>query len=947
MRERITSTPPPAAFAHCPCETRFDPLTRQLYATDASLYQIEPAGVAFPRTAAEAAAAIQAAAEAGLAVTPRGAGSGLTGGALGEGLILDLARHNRVIHHFDPERRVVRVGAGVVLDQLNDFLRPHGFCFGPDVATSSRATLGGMIANDSSGARAGRYGATAEHVAALELVLADGTVVWSDRPAALAPQRALAAQLVRDLAPVIRERTPPGLRKRWPGYALSRLLEYPGNPNFLLTGSEGTLAAIFSAELVVSPLPPRKGLGVVFFETMGEAMQATVELLELGPAAIEHVDRVLFDQTRGQVQFQAARDLLGLEAFSGESFLIVEFYEEASDRLEALRRKRLGQRTLTLLAARDMALVWELRKAGLSLLTGCPGPAKPVTCIEDCAVPPQRLPAYVADLRALLDRCGVRACFYGHAATGLLHVRPVLDLHDPGGVRRLRQITAEVSALVRQYRGSFAAEHGVGIARTEFLPEHLGTELLEAMRQIKQSFDPRNRFNPGKIIPALEGAPPAPDYRVDTRLRLGAPAPALPFAPRLAYAAKDHAFLAHLEQCNGCGGCLKAAPTMCPTFQATGEELLSTRGRANTIRAALTGRLPEGLQAPGLEEALGTCLACRACATECPSNVSLALLKADLQHARHQAQGLPLAARLIARADLLGRAGCVAPRLANAILSTGPVRALLDATLGLARQRPLPRYATERFDRWFARHDGFSSSTGPTVALWDDTWVRYHEPHVGQAAVAVLHAMGFRVRLLEGRQCCGRPAFSQGDLDRAAALGRHNLALMQALPDGVPILFLEPSCWTMVAQDYVELGLPGAAEQAGRCRLFEEFVETTLAARPATLRLNPLGRPVAIHVHCHVKAGLNPALLLSLARRATTAQAQLLDTGCCGMAGAFGAMRAHYELSLKVGEPLAARIRDLPSHTAVLASGTSCRQQARHLAGRAALHPAEWLAMAL
>jgi FAD/FMN-containing dehydrogenase/Fe-S oxidoreductase len=942
------------------CEVRFDNGTRQLYATDASIYQIEPLGVAFPRTVAHAAAVIRAAAEAGVPITPRGAGSGLTGGAIGAGLVVDFARSNRVISGLDLDRRNVRVGAGVVLDQLNSFLKPHGYGFGPDVATSSRATLGGMIANDSSGARAGLYGTTGEHLLSLELVLADGTVETIGPGRETLPvQRALADRLVQEHAGEIARRLPAGLRKRWPGYGLNRLSGEPGNLNHLLAGSEGTLAGIWSAEVKVVPLPHEKGLGLVFFASVAEAMQATVELLELQPAAIEHVDRVLFDQTRGQVQFEAARRLLELDEKPCEAFLIVEFYDDVDERLAVLERKRLGLRTRRVRAQPEMSLVWELRKAGLSLLTGRAGAAKPVTCIEDTAVLPERLPSYVAEMQALLKPLGVEACFYGHAATGLLHVRPVLDLHRAGDVAKLRRIARDISALVRKYDGSFAAEHGVGIARTEFMREQVGGELLEVMSRIKDSFDPAGLFNPGKVIPAQNPGPAergarhmaGPVYRLDAHLRLGADHELrLPFAPALAYAAKDHSFVRHLEQCNGCGSCLKQAPTMCPTFIATGDELMSTRGRANLIRAVLDGRgsrREDVLLAGELDDALSNCLSCKACLSECPSNVNLALLKAELTHARHERHGLPWPARVVSRVDLLGRLGCLAPGLANAVLAAGWFRQLLEKLLGFSAQRPLPRYTPERFDRWFHRRRASPPGARGRVILWDDTFVRYHEPHIARAAVAVLEAAGFQVALLKNRRCCGRPAFSQGNLREAARLGRHNLDLLRAETDGAPVLFLEASCWSMFAQDYRELQLAGAEEMARRCHLFERFIADLLAREPAALRFQSSPGPVAIHAHCHAKALASTGFMRSLAERLPGCQSTLLESGCCGMAGAFGAMKSKYELSRQLGEALAAVIRAQPAGTVVVASGTSCRQQITHLTTAQPKHLAELLAEAL
>src|SRR5437764_1430946 len=449
-----------STLAAADCEVAFDDLTRQLYATDASLYQLEPAAVAFPRSARQASSIIMAAADANVPVTPRGAGSGLSGGAIGDGLIVEFSRYNRQVTDLNLEARTVRTGAGVVLDQLNGFLNPHGFCFGPDVATSSRATIGGMIANDSSGARVPVYGTTADHVISQELVMADGSIHQiGPQHETLRAQREVIAQLVAAHANQITEWMPPGLQKRWSGYALARWLGDPGNLNNMLCGSEGTLAAIFSAELKIVPLPREKGLGLVFFASVAEAMQATVELLELKPSAIEHIDRPLFDQTKGQLLFEPARQLLQLDTKPCESILVVEFYDEVAERLALLAEKRLGLRVTICTKPAEMNLVWMLRKAGLSLLTGRKGAAKPVAFIEDAAVRPAQLPDYIAGLESIMRPLNLEVCYYGHAATGLLHVRPVPDPHTEADLRKYRQVADQVSGLVSHFKRPLAGEH--------------------------------------------------------------------------------------------------------------------------------------------------------------------------------------------------------------------------------------------------------------------------------------------------------------------------------------------------------------------------------------------------------------------------------------------------------------------------------------------------------
>ena len=935
-----------ATLAAADCDVAFDNLTRQLYATDASIYQVEPAAVAFPRTANQASSIIRAAADASVSVIPRGAGTSLIGGPLGEGLIIDFSRHNRRISDLNLEKRTVRVGAGVVLDQLNAFLKPHGFCFGPDVATSSRATLGGMIANNSSGSHVPHYGVTADHVLALTVVMADGRVERTDADSGvMRVQRETLAKQVAEHAAAIHEKFTPVLRKRRVGLSFERFLREPNNLSHLFAGSEGALAAIVSADLKIVPLPKAKGVGIIFFATVPDAMQATVELLDLKPAAIEHVDNILFDQTKGQIAFKAARDLLELDTKPCKAFLVVEFFDDnVPERLAALAKKNLGLRTTILKNNEEIGLVWAMRKAGMALVTGTPGDTKPVTCIEDAAVRPEDLPEYVNGLMGLMKPLGLHGSFYGHAASGLLHVRPVLNLHTAEDVKKMRSLCDDVSALVRQFKGSLAGEHGVGIARTEYVPDHLGPELMRLTREIKTAFDPKNIFNPGKLIPTGR-------YKMDTDLRIhaGKPIP-LPFEPVLAFAQKDHSFVGNLEQCNGCGGCRKDGPTMCPTFIATGEEIMSTRGRANAIRAALEMRgnhSNDPLHAAEMDAALSNCLACKACTSECPSNVNLALLKAELNHARIQRDGLSLRERMLSSVDMLGRLGCLTPGIANAGLKWSPLRRLMESFLGIAAKRPLPPYAKQRFDKWFTKHQSTGKATRGRVILWDDTFVRYHEPNIGIAAVAVLEAAGFEVLLPKGRACCGRPAFSQGNLKYVAKLGRHNLRLLAASNTDAPILFLEPSCYSMFAEDYRELKLPGTEAIAERCFLFEQFIENLLAKEPDALKFNEKPGTVAIHAHCHAKSLTNPAFMARLAQRLPQRKVTLLETGCCGMAGAFGALKSKYDLSLKVAQPLVEKIGAQPGDAIVVASGTSCRHQIEHLTPQHPKHMAELLANAL
>jgi len=924
------------------CEVRTDMLTRCLYAVDASIYRVEPAAVAFPRTAAEAARLLRTAADSGVEITPRGAGTGLAGGALGSGLVVDFARHNRRVTDLDLEHGTVRVGAGVVLDQLNTELAPHNLWFGPDVATASRATLGGMIANNSSGAHAPVYGTTADHVAAIELVLTDGSVaIVSSDDGGLHELCEAAGAIVAEHAAEIDERLPEGIAKRWPGYGLDRFLRSPGDLTQLVTGSEGTLAGIASAVVRVVPRPLNKSLGVLFFSSIEEALLCTVDLADLGAAATELLDSAVLDQTRGQRAFAPARSLLGLDEAPCEAILLVEFFEDDGGRLVDLDRRRLGERRLLCRDSSEQELVWGIRRAGLSLLTSRKGPAKPVGFVEDVCVRPERLPEYAAGFREILRPLDIEASFYGHAASGELHVRPILDLHRAEDVANLRLVADQVSDLCLRFSGSLAAEHGVGLARTEYLDQHLGPDVMEANRRIKQLFDPSGVLNPGKIVG--DGR-----YRIDQNLRLDVGSTLdLPFDESFSWVGRDDGFVANLEQCNGCGGCRKAVPTMCPTFAATGDEALSTRGRANIIRAALEGRFESSsaIVAPELAEVLDTCLACKACTTECPSNVDMSRLKAELRHARHRDRGIPLIDRVIAGADLLGRLGTFVPGLANAFLGWRPLRRFAQRSLGLDADAPVPPFTARRFDRWFRRRPSARPQTRGRVILWDDTWVRYHEPGVGRAAVEVLEAVGFEVAIAEDRVCCGRPAASRGLLDKVRRAAERNLRVLAGTSE--PIVFLEPSCWSMFKDEYLDLEITGAREVAERCVLFEDLLAEILEDDPLAL---PIARPVgevAVHGHCHAKALSDARRVVDLINRLPGGSGRWLETGCCGMAGAFGMLTEHRELSHQVADPLVRAVEALPRGTALVATGTSCRHQISDLTDCRPLHLAELLAECL
>lgn len=924
-------------------DIRTDRLSRWLYATDASIYELIPAGVAFPKNTDEVQQLVVLCANEGIPLIPRGAGSGLGGGAIGEGLIIDLSRYMRNISKVNKEEQSIWVDAGTVLDNLNEFVKPVGLMFGPDVATSSRATIGGMIANNSSGAFVHHYGVTIDHVQAIEIITSTGErqIFDKDTPETWKKLETI-ADLVKPHISEIETLFHDGIKKRWPGYALDRYCKNLPCPVPLFGGSEGTLGIITRAKLNLVPIPGQRTLIVFMFNTMEGAMNAIIPLMNFQPASIEHIDDILFNQTRGQRNFEPVRQLLGLDSEQYKSLLFVEFFDPPQDIINEVLNLKLGQNSLYCKDVQQRNMLWEFRKAGLSLLTGMKGSAKPATGVEDTAVRPEDLHLYVQELSEVMNRYEVQASFYGHASAGLLHVRPVLDLHEPADIKKFRKLAEDVFALVRKYRGTFTGEHGVGMAHSEFMKEQIGENLFQLMAQIKHTLDPQCLMNPGKITDLSR-------FRFDENLRWRKLT--LPFEPCLAFSAKDDSFIGNLEQCNGCGACRKETPTMCPTYIARGEEILSTRGRANIIRHVIeeSAHNPNILHSSELEQALKYCLACRACTVECPSNVNMSLLKAELLHAL-DTKYLPRLTRfLLSNIDTFGKIASLTPSLANFSLKNKWLRNILERFSGIIAERPLPLYAREPFHRWFYKtYNGWKTSNGTrgTIILWDDCFTRYHEPDIGKDAVKVLTSAGFRVEILPDRSCCGRPSFSVGNLENTRKKGEQNLSILKDRKE--PILFLEPSCFTMFYEDYKELKLESAEMVAENSMLLEEFLVNLLDSDSSALSFSHnKSMQIAIHTHCHTKATRGSAPMKEVLSHIPNAQVQILPSACCGMAGAYGITKDTYELSMDVGKHLKELIEKLPNSIKVIASGTSCRQQISYITNRKAEHFIQVLAQTI
>lgn len=952
-------------------EVRFDTMSRWLYSTDASSYQQVPLGVVVPQDVADLQAALRQIAAHGASVVPRGGGTSLSGQTIGPGVVIDLSRHLDAVIAIDADARIARVQAGCVLDRLNRALRPHGLMVGPDPSSSMAATIGGMTGNNSTGSHSIRYGLMIDHVQAVSVVLADGTLAHfgpktADEVAALQAQDTLEGRLYREIPALlaryeaaIRERTP-GTWRTVAGYNLARLLDAPaGTLNLapLIVGSEGTLGVITEVTLSVVPRPPMTRLLVLHFETLHDALSRVPGLLTLQPAAVELIDRTFNQLTRRSPEYGHDLDFI---VGDPRAALVVELAGDDDAELSAAAAKLHAHLAATgysgAIVARTtpaaIRRVWAVRKAGLGLLLSQRGDAKPLAFVDDAAVPVQHLADYADDVEAICAEHGTEAAFYAHASAGCLHINPLINLKTEAGLAAMRAISQAVAARAIHYGGTTTGEHGEGYARSYYNRQLFGETVHQAFREVKALFDPAGLFNPGKVIDGPE--PWRPDL---LRFQPGYATPLAPAQTTLDFST-DGGFGGLVEMCNGQGACRSDnadGGVMCPTFVATRDEAHSTRGRANALRAAITGGLgPLGLNDPALYDVLDLCLECKACQRECPSLVDMAKLKYEFLAQVQAVRGVPLRSRVFANIAALSALGRrVSPRLTNAAYNSRPLRRIMDAALGIDARRSLPPLARQSFRAWWrarghVERPGHMPRTGREVVLWDDTYVQHNQPEIGQAAVALLEAAGFRVRLLTDRRCCGRPMISKGLLDQARANAAYNVArLLPFAERGVPILGLEPSCLTTFRDEYPDLlRTPESRLVAQQSLFFEQFIAQEAAAGRLTLPLRPAdSATIHVHGHCYQKAQTGTGPLLAMLRLIPGADVREIPSGCCGMAGAFGYEREHYDLSLAVGEDrLFPAVRAAAPHEPVLASGMSCRHQIHDGTGREPLHPVVFLA---
>ena len=989
-----------ALEARLPGRVRSDEYNRMLYATDASIYRVMPHGVVIPEHRDDVQAVMECAAEHNVAVLPRTAGSSLAGQAVNLAIVVDFTRHLDAILDLDEERREVTVEPGVVLDGLNRFLRPHGLMFGPDPASSNRAAMGGIVANNSTGSHSIAYGMTADHVRRIGAVLSDGQrAAFGPLTAAELEQKktldGLEGRIYRNLSHLahahvdtVRTHTPRHWR-RCGGYNLDRLTapDPPGlgqpptdfNVAQLLSGSEGTLAVFEDVTLGLVPVPKVTGLGIVHFDDMTVGLAAVEAILETRPSAVELLDDLGMSMCRKQPMWR--RKLEGFTEGRPNCILITEFTgdttDEVASRIDALRehvaRRGVGAtHVVPVVSQSGQQDVWGVRKMGLGFLMSVRGDHKPIPFIEDAAVPVRHLSEYVAGIDRFCKGLGFEMAYYAHASAGCVHIRPLVNTKSAEEIARMPDIMHFAIEQLRGFGGALSSEHGDGRARSPFNRAFFGPELYGLYEEVKRTFDPAGILNPGMIT----GAAPMTD-----NLRYGASYKARQIKTHLDWS-PDEGLDQAIEMCNGAGVCRKTdTGTMCPSFMATREEEHSTRGRANALRAVLSGALPPGrVTHRRLYETMDLCLECKACAAECPSSVDMATLKVEFLAQHYEHHRVPLRARLFAGAASQARrfSGPLSG-IVNRANRTRFVRTVMEHVLGIHRDRDLPPFARVPFG-----HADLELLSGvrPRVVLFNDTFNTYHYPEVARAAARVLDAAGFDI-ILPGHGCCGRPAISKGLVEDARRMASETLDRLAPLArEGLTIVGLEPSCVLSFGDEYRRLlpGDPRVPLVAEHTVLFDDFIADLMekgifpafpsaamrssdppsgdgAPGPAPASAAPIRR-ILLHGHCHQKATVGTAGTANALRGIPGCDVQEVDSGCCGMAGSFGFEKEHYDLSMKIGSQRlfpaveaafasAAPTAAAPTETWVVAPGVSCRQQIAAGTGRRALHTAEVLAAQL
>ena len=931
----------------------FDRYSRLLYSTDASIYQIEPIGVVVPRHKGDVQAVVELANKFSVPVLPRGGGTSLAGQTVGHALVLDFSKYMQNVLEVNQEELWCRVQPGLVQDELNAYVRSMGLQFGPDTSTSNRATIGGMIGNNSAGAHSLTYGKTLDHVIELTVLLSDGSEVVlkelsSDALEGKSQADSLEGRVHREVARLAQEHRSeilaryPKIMRRVSGYNLDEFIKpQPFNLSRILVGSEGTLGTVVEAKMRLVPKPKWTALDVVHFDDDLEALRASQAILETAPYALESTDKMILNLARGNI-VQSQR--LGFVQGNPSSLLMVEYagdteaqVKEQVYKLEEVRKaQHIGYAATLAFKPEEVKAVWGVRKAGLGLLLGTKGDKKPIAFVEDTAVAPAKLPEFIKRFREIITRHDAIAGYYGHCSVGCMHIRPLIDLKEASEMKKMVSIADAISDLVLEFNGAMSGEHGDGLARSHFNQKLFGAVLYEAFRQVKRVFDPKNLMNPGKIVdaPAMTES-----LKISPRYQTWQPETTLDFTGQGGFARA-------VEMCSGMGECRKKLDgTMCPSYMGTLDEEHSTRGRANALRAVLSGKVPkEEFTGKRLHDVMDLCLECKACKAECPSNVDMAKLKYEFLDHYHRVNGLPLRNRLFGGIERLNRIGSQFAPLSNWVVGSGLNRWLMEKLAGIDRRRPLPQFAGVTFEDWFDGRKPEGDGAKGEVVLFHDTFNNFNTPNVAVATTRLLERLGYHV-LLVNKRCCGRPMISKGMLGEAKNNAAWNVdQLAEYAERGVPIVGMEPSCLLTLRDEYPDFLRTNDAKLVARNSfLLEEFLLQERDTGKVSLSFGANGRKALLHGHCHQKALVGTVPTVALLKGAGFEVSEV-DSGCCGMAGSFGFEKEHYDLSLTIGNRrLAPAVKSASAEVEIVAPGISCRQQIEHLTGRKAKHTAEVL----
>ncbi|WP_152418115.1 MULTISPECIES: FAD-binding and (Fe-S)-binding domain-containing protein [unclassified Haloferax] len=963
-------------------DVKFDEYAQVLYATDGSIYQARPAGVVLPRDADDVRAAVETATSHGVPVLPRGTGSSLGGQTVGRGcVVIDFTKYMDDIVDIDPQARRATVQPGCVQDHLDAALADHGLKFAPDPASSNRSTVGGGIGNNSTGAHSVRYGITDAYTEELEVILADGSqihtrevVLDSDEYDSILAQDDLEANIYRTVRKLVEnheseiENKYPSLKRSVSGYNLQKVIyenddgEEVINLSKLFVGAEGTLGVIVEATVSLVTKPDETALALYCFDDLVDAMEAVPEALEFPVSAVELMDDEVFRLAReseGYAEYaepipEGAKAALMLE---WDDELVDDFEAAVADTNAHFVDSGAAFDVLEAYSEESQGRLWKLRKAAIPLLMSLEGDPKPYPFIEDATVPPEELAEYVQKFEDVLESHDTSAAYFAHAGSGTLHIRPILNLKENEGIEKMHSITDDVTDLVVEHHGAFSGEHGDGMARTEFNPKMYGPELWGAFKELKTAFDPDWLFNPGNVVYRDGPSDPGPDsdrgVGADMRENLRYGPDYQSVEPQTDLDFDDEGGFSHLvELCNGCGTCRQTdSNTMCPTYRASKEEVQTTRGRANMLRAAISGELPEDeLYSERFQtEVLDLCVGCKGCQSDCPTGVDMAKLKSEVKHQYHQKEGTSLRSRVFANVDTLSKLGSKLAPLSNVAAELPGSRLLLEKVLGIASERDLPSFSSESLEEWFEARGGSSVSPAEArgkVLLFPDTYTNYNYPEPGKAAVEVLEAANVHVRIPSDLEPSGRAAFSMGMLDTARDRARHNVGRLRPyVDDGWSVVFVEPSDAVMFQDEYLDL-LDGTGVElvSGSAYGVMEYLDAVRA--DDHLDFDAPAETLTYHGHCNQKATNKDHHAVGVLRRSGYA-VDPLDSSCCGMAGSFGYEEEHYELSKGIGKILFGQVDDSPGDV-VTAPGASCRSQLGDRPGESRPpHPIEKLAEAL